>query len=111
MGQHDFLSCGPVYLGELCILSRGLGKLMAHVLKADIVYLSHTSTVPCAEVAHIVVNKKVIGLNILRPTVLLIVEPAKPFAVNNHAGDKKFLHCSRIQLGHSVELHIILQHR
>ena len=60
---------------------------MTHILEADIMYFSYAGTIPCAEIAHIVVNEKVVGLNIFRPTIFFVIHATEPFAVNNHTGD------------------------
>ena len=78
---RSLVSCLSVDFCQTCIILRRLGKLLAYLPETDIVYLTHKTAVPRTEVAHIVVDEKIVGLNIVCPALHLVIPPAIPLAM------------------------------
>ena len=86
-----------------------MGEASAQLLKRYIVNFTETGHIPPSEVSHIIINKEIVWLNVVRPTIQFVIAPAIPFSLYHKTGDKKLFHAPGIYLSHAVELHIALQ--
>ena len=71
---------------------RRVGKLFAQLAETHVMYFSEASNVPASEVAHIVVDKEIVGLHIVSPAILLAVSPSVTLAVYDEAAYQELFH-------------------
>ena len=73
-------------------------------------HLAHTTAIPTTEIPHVVIDKEVVWLYIVSPTVQLVFSPAIPLTLHDKARYKELLHTSCVYFCHAVQLHVALQH-
>ena len=76
-----------VYLGKPFIFCRTMCEPLTQFFKRYVMHLSEAGHVPTSEVAHIVIYKEIVRLNIVRPTIQFIIAPAIPLALHHKSGD------------------------
>ena len=88
-----FPACRPlVYLLQPSVFLRSVGELFAQLAETHVMYFSEASNVPASEVAHIVVDKEIVGLHIVSPAILLVVSPSVTLAVYDEAAYQELFH-------------------
>ena len=84
VARYIFLTICPfIYVFQFTIIFWSLSKLFTELSKANIVHLSQATNIPTAKITHIVIDKEVVGLNIISPAIFLTVTPSITFAMYN----------------------------
>ena len=98
-----------VYFPQLPVLFRTCGKFLTYSIYADIMDFSEETDIPTSEVPHVAVNEEIVRLNVVCPTVTLVISPTEPFLMNDKTTDHELFHCPCMHRIHPVQLHVALE--